>query len=204
MLIPALFITFIDNYYSERTNTYINNQVQTYASYIFSELVSNSVINYLNENELLMIKYNQSGKVESAIVNTKITNQILADVGKEIRNYLTNDELLKAFGEVFLPLGYLFSKNIFATKGPKIKVTIKPMGTYKLDIHTSTDLKGINNSVLEVYLSLKVDLEAFLPLQKQVLKTDTKIILASQLIQGEVPRYYYTTPWFNPFIPEDN
>ena len=204
LTMPLLTITILDNYFSERSNTYINNHVQTYASYIFTELISQSIIKNIDMDNLLIIKYNNSARVDSVIINTKITNQILADVGRQIRQYLNDDELMKTFGSVYIPLAFLISKNIFASRGPKIEIMIIPMGTYKLDVQTTTDLRGINNSVIEVFLSLKVDLEAFLPFQKKQLETVTKIVLVSQLIQGEVPRYYYTSPWFNSFIPENN
>lgn len=189
LLLPALILKAIDNYFSDRTTTFINKQIQTHASFVIANVISKQIVNELETENILQIKYNNQD-IESLIINTKVTNSLLGNLNEEVMRLLATEELEKAFGKIEFPLGYLFSQNILASYGPKIKVPIKPLGTYRADIVTLTKEFGINNSLIEVYLVFDIDLEALFPLSRRKLETKTKILLALQTIQGEVPRYY--------------
>lgn len=197
LLVPALILKAVDNYYSDRTTVFINSQIQTHASFVVASIISEKIVPELETENILTAKYDNSG-VKSVVINTKATNAIFGMINERMGELLETEALNQAFGQVELPLGFLISQNILAGAGPKIRVPVKPLGTYRADIVTLTSEFGINNSLIEVYLVLDFGLEAFLPLAKRNVDATSKILLASLAVQGEVPRYY---GFFQPALP---
>ena len=40
LLVPALILKAVDNYYSDRTTVFINSQIQTHASFVVASIIS--------------------------------------------------------------------------------------------------------------------------------------------------------------------
>ena len=112
--------------------------------------------------------------------------------------------LEKELSELSLPLGMLISNSLIASSGPHIKIKIKPIGAYSADVYTDISTFGINNSLIEVYLNIVIDIVALIPLQHQTIRTETKIYLISQVVQGTVPNYYYGNGVNVDYIPDNN
>lgn len=204
ILIPTIVIVIADNYYSDRTTMYIGKQIEMSSSKMFQNVVNQNILKDIDTNKLVSITYNETSNISSVIINTKLVNQILIDANN-VLSEVFYDHLDEYFTDLEIPLGTLFSKSIFSGKGPVIKIPITPVGSYKVDILTNTVSYGINNSLIELYLSINVDIEALIPLQKTLFPSETKIIILSQLIQGEIPKYYYSSNSDEsfPYIPDN-
>ncbi len=199
-----MIISFADTYYSEKTTMYIGKQIELTSTKTFQKIISSSVLNDVNSESLVSINYTQTNIVSSVVINTKIVNQILSEASL-VMNEVFDEHLEEYFKALEIPLGTLISKSIFSNLGPIIKIPITPVGSYKLDVLTNTVSYGINNSLIEIYLSIDVDIEALIPLQKKSFPSSTKIIILSQVIQGEVPKYYYSSGNSEsfPYIPDN-
>jgi sporulation protein YunB len=204
IFIPLIIVSFADNYYSDRTTMYIGKQIELASTKTLQEVVNKNVLNEVNSDDLVKISYSDTSNISSVIINTKLVNNILKDA-YEVMDEVFNNHLEEYFVDLEIPLGTLVSKSIFSGMGPNIKIPITPVGSYKLDILTNTISYGINNSLIELYLKINVDIEALIPLQKEKFPTETKIIILSQVIQGEVPKYYYSSNGDAsfPYIPDN-
>ncbi len=204
IFIPLIIVSFADNYYSDRTTMYIGKQIELASTKTLQEVINRNVLNEVNSNELVNINYSDTSNISSVIINTKLVNNILNDA-YSVMDEVFNNHLEEYFVDLEIPLGTLVSKSIFSGMGPNIKIPITPVGSYKLDILTNTISYGINNSLIELYLKINVDIEALIPLQKEKFPTETKIIILSQVIQGEVPKYYYSSNGDAsfPYIPDN-
>lgn len=204
IFIPLIIVSFADNYYSDRTTMYIGKQIELASTKTLQEVINRNVLNEVNSNELVNINFSDTSNISSVIINTKLVNNILNDA-YNVMDEVFNNHLEEYFVDLEIPLGTLVSKSIFSGMGPNIKIPITPVGSYKLDILTNTISYGINNSLIELYLKINVDIEALIPLQKEKFPTETKIIILSQVIQGEVPKYYYSSNGDAsfPYIPDN-
>ncbi len=204
IFIPLIIVSFADNYYSDRTTMYIGKQIELASTKTLQEIINRNVLNEVNSNELVNISYSDTSNISSVIINTKLVNNILNDA-YSVMDEVFNNHLEEYFADLEIPLGTLISKSIFSGVGPNIKIPITPVGSYKLDILTNTISYGINNSLIELYLKVEVDIEALIPLQKEKFPTETKIVILSQVIQGEVPKYYYSSNGDAsfPYIPDN-
>lgn len=202
-IIPATFIKICDNYFSERTNIYIIKQADNMASNAIKDIVGLVVVPQIDMDNILIIKYLDTKQVDTVIVNTKIVNQIMSEASELIDLLLSENYLDDTLNELSLPIGFVISPTLFSSWGPEIKIKIRPIGAYSADIYTEVSAFGINNSLIEVYLNIKIDIEALIPLQNKSFISETKVYLISQVIQGTVPKYYYGSGADIDYIPDN-
>jgi sporulation protein YunB len=189
ILLPLSIIKIIDNYFSERTNEYLEQAVTYAASDIFSN-ASLEVAAITENSEFLKYKFDNEGNIVGVYVNTIIANKLLALVSNLISDSLANGQLDEKLGTVDIPLGQLCSRSLFANLGPNIKIETSPMFSYTTDIYTEAKEYGINNTLIEVYILATINVEAFIPLQSNNISLNTKIYLITEVLQGDVPIYY--------------
>lgn len=189
IFIPLSTIKIIDNYFSERTNEFLEQAVTYAASDIFSN-ASLEVAAITTEEEFVKYKYDNEGNITGVYVDTIIANKILALVSNLISDSLDNGQLDEKLGTVGIPLGQLCSRALFANMGPMIKIETSPMYSYTTDIYTEAKDYGINNTLIEVYILATINVEAFIPLQSNNISLNTKIYLITEVLQGDVPIYY--------------
>ena len=203
LIISGIFVNVADNYYSDRINAYVEKQADNLASNSIKDIVQKSVINNLDMNDILIIKYKEQ-KIESVIINTKMVNTIMGESSELVDELLNEKYLNQELGYLELPMGMLFSKTVLSNRGPKIKIKMKPIGSYSTDVETKVNSFGINNSQIEVWLNIIIDVEVLIPLNIKNIKTITKIFLVSQVIQGTVPNYYYGNDTSVNYIPDNH
>ena len=191
VLIPLSFVKAVDNYFSERTHEYLEQAVTFAASDIFS-LASLEVAALNSEENFLKYKYDENKNIIGVYVDTIVVNKILALVSNLISDSLNNGQIEEKLGKVEIPLGQLCSRSLFANIGPNIKIETSPMTSYQTDLFTETKNYGINNTLLEVYIKATINIEAFIPLQRNTVSLETKIYLVSEILQGSIPIYYFS------------
>ena len=113
IFIPLSTIKIIDNYFSERTNEFLEQAVTYAASDIFSN-ASLEVAAITAEEEFVKYKYDNEGNITGVYVDTIIANKILALVSNLISDSLANGQLEEKLGTVGIPLGQLCSRALFA------------------------------------------------------------------------------------------
>lgn len=191
ILFPLSLVSSLDNYFSERTEEYMEQVVTFAASDIFSDAAL-EVSNFANNDSFLKYKYDNENKIIGVYVDTIVANQILANISNLISTSLTNGVIEKRLGEVPIPLGQFLSRSLFASYGPEIIIRTSPMYSYTTDIYTETKEYGINNTLLEVYIYATINIEAFIPLKSQNITITSKIYLISEVLQGNIPVYYFS------------
>jgi sporulation protein YunB len=192
LTIPLVLIRVIDNYFSPKTNEYIYNQTKVLVSNTFSSLLNESITPYLNDQELVKISYKDTSSVSGVILNTEVFNKILGKVYILLENTFQNN-MDNFFKNLEIPIGSLVSKTIFAGRGHLIDIPIIPLGAYSVDLKTDCEVLGINSHLLEVYIEIKVVVETIIPFNPLTNEITSKFLLASHVIQGEVPNYYYAS-----------
>lgn len=190
IIIPISLLTMIDNYFSERSKIYIENTINKTITTILTTSLDNVIDQYLTNN-IIECNYGQDSQIKSIYINSYITNQIIVTLNQKINELLTQEIIEKELNKIEIPVSLLIFKSIFTSIGPNVKIKVLPILSYKTDIITNTTNTGINNSTLEVYAIIKFDVETIIPLIKNKVSYESRILLANMLIQGEIPYYYY-------------
>ena len=173
-----LFI-FFNNYFSDRIEVYINKSVENKAVEIINNVLKEEVIPNVDSEKMLMI--NEKG----VIINSKNVNEVLFLVNDNISS---NFEIMKK--EILkIPISSVISEELL-NFGPNINIRINEIRSFKSDIITEVEEYGINNSLLKLEILIEFDVESMVPFKKNVSNVKMKIPLVSQIIQGEVPKFY--------------
>lgn len=192
ILIPIGVLTMIDNYFSSRSKIYIENEVMTVVSNTITKSLEQPIQDNIFQKELLLYQFDNENVIKGIYINSNVVNEILISVNKSISELLDKNTLEQEIQNISIPLGLLVSKSLFTNIGPNVKINVLPISFYKTDVITNTKSFGINNVLFEVYLTVLIEVDTIIPLNKNHITFSTNILLASQILQGEIPYYYYS------------
>lgn len=192
ILIPIGVLAMIDNYFSNRSKIYIEKEVMTVVSNTITKSLEKPIQDNIFQNDLLFYQLDKESIIKGIYINSKAINEILITVNKSINELLDKRTLEQEIQNISIPLGLLVSKSLFTNIGPNVKINVLPISFYKTDIMTNMKSFGINNALFEVYLTILIEVDTIIPLNKNHIAFSTNILLASQILQGEIPYYYYS------------
>lgn len=192
ILIPIGILAIVDNYFSSRSKMYIEKEVMTVVSNTITQSLEQPIQDYIFQKDLLYYQYDRENIIKGIYINSAAINEILLSVNKSMKELLDKDILEQEIQDIQIPIGLLISKSLFTDFGPRVKIRVLPISFYKTDIITNMKSFGINNALFEIYLSVFIEIDTIIPLNKNHIVFATNILLVSQIIQGEVPYYYYS------------
>ncbi|MFA7435096.1 MAG: sporulation protein YunB [Bacilli bacterium] len=192
ILIILLVINFVSGYFSSRVKLYIKQKATTTSSLIIANTINEEVLPSIDLNNLINTVSSDNENIDSIYINTYQVNKILSVTTQSISNKLNNlnDEELN---NLALPLGLIISDVLFYDLGPNINIKIYPVGSVKCDVRSVIEEYGINNSVFRLEIEVRVAFAVVIPLQRDEIEVVSSIPIVVQIIQGEVPRYYFNS-----------
>ncbi len=195
IFIFGFLLVFVDGYFSERVDVYMKSKAENHCASLVSDVLKEEVINIIDADELVTVNYKSENIVSNISVNTKIVNTFLKSVNEKL--ILTIKDIEN--GNASIPIGIILSDTLFGELGPNFDVKIIMLGSFKTDVYTEMKEYGINSSLFEVFVKVSFSINAMIPLNNNLSTVDVRVPLVIQIINGEVPRYYYNT---NDIIPD--
>lgn len=165
----------------------------------------NTINNAINENilkgieykDLIYVRTDNNGKVSMLQANTIEMNLLASKVTKEVQKNLNN------LGSLYvkIPLGSIFSTDLFANSGPRLKVGLLPIGAVDVDFSSQFEPAGINQTRHKIYLNINTKIQIIAPLATDKVEVTLHMPVAESIIVGDVPNSYvdvngskYTVP----------
>ncbi len=211
IVIIFLIITFFASIIFAKINNMITNNMSRVADKRIEKFLYSYVTNYIydtclkenNYDNLIKINY-KNNEITSVDYDLKKTYVILNNISNALNDAIkklekgtnvtdTNDLYLKSSDKgliLFLPLGIMSNKIYLTNLGPKIPVKIIFIGKYLSNIKTKVTSYGINNGLLEIYVTLTLSGETISPVNKNEIKLDYDILIAAKVVEGKVPNLY--------------
>lgn len=207
MVISAvIFIKIIDLRIKNIVDEYVNIEVERLTNNIVNRAIKEKIANE-RYNNLLEIK--KENNIEKISYNTKEINKITNDITiyiqdklKDLYNGKIDDyymlERIKKnkFKKIKrgiicdITIGSIFGSTTFANIGPSIPIKL----TFSDQINTSIKIDkkeyGINNVLVEIYLVVKIEEQAIMPITSQKKEILIKEPISIDIIKGNVPNYY--------------
>ncbi|MBR6796638.1 MAG: sporulation protein YunB [Clostridia bacterium] len=164
---------------------------ETEASRILSKTVNESAAKVLNSGEsnysdFCEIVRGEDGSVLSVELDSVKLNKIRSEITLGILNALTEIE----FTNFSIPLGTALKSTLFSGLGPKIKIKILPLGTVAGDIKSVFVSQGINQTLHQINLELRLCVKIAAPFESTSLDLNYSLCIAETLIVGKVPNFY--------------
>ena len=153
------------------------------ASQVLSGAMAEALGDGVGYDELMNVRMDAKGQVALPSANTVRMN-ILADrAGAAAMRRL--DSMTSE--EVSVPLGSALGLTLFAGRGPRIPVSIVPVGSVSTSFKTEFEACGINQTRHKVYLELTASIRIVIPTGAKTTEVAANMLVAESIIVGAVP-----------------
>lgn len=168
------------------------------ATQAVNKVINEKVSSTIDPQNLVHVKFDSKGKVVLIQPNTMEFNKLAADTTIKIQDGLRSITEEK----IYIPIGQVIGSQLLASYGPKITVTVLPIGTVQVTVVDKFEHAGINQTRHMVYLVATTQVRIVVPLVSKSVEVQTQVPVAEYVIVGEVPNTYVQFPY--PLITESN
>jgi sporulation protein YunB len=152
------------------------------ATQAINNVINTKVSLTVDPKTLVNITLDEHGRVVLIQPNTMEFNRLAADTTIKVQNAL--EEIAEE--KITIPI---------ASMGPKITVTIIPVGTVQVKVVDKFEQAGINQTRHMVYLAATTQIRIVVPLVSQSVSVNTQVPIAEYVVVGEVPNTYVQIPF---------
>lgn len=152
-----------------------------------NEIIDEAVGKLLQETEFEASALLSQGEDKSYRANMALVNQFCSLLSQDVTDGL--EELPREV--IHIPIGAATGWSFFASKGPKIPFSLRPMGAAKVDYETEFTSVGINQINYKIWLDLSMELRIINPFYQETVTMERKIMLADLIFGGKVPEHYF-------------
>jgi sporulation protein YunB len=154
-----------------------------------NKAINTKVAQSIKYEDLMSIKTDNRGKVALVQPNTGEINRLSSVTAIEVQRCLGNLKNQR----FSIPLGQALNSQAFAHWGPKLWVTLTPIGSVSTNVTDSFEQAGINQTRHRIYLEVKTVVKTVIPLVSSSVEVSTRVPLTEAVIMGEVPQVYFGT-----------
>lgn len=154
--------------------------------------VSDAVYDVLNENnltynDLVEVSYDQNGDISSISLQT-VTVNLMAR-----RFYQVAQVYLDRMGEcgVSVPVGIFTGLPFLAGVGPSVNLRFVSIGAMTSSFESTFKTAGINQTNHSIFIRLYASVSMILPAYSHTIDSVTEMLVAENLIVGDVPEIYF-------------
>lgn len=150
------------------------------------------IINKNDKGEILYVDYNlEKAYLVLDTVSTKLET-LVSDLEKgKFSDISDNNIKTSEYGLVLeLPMFIASDYALMSNLGPKIYMKVNFVGSILTNIKSKITEYGINNALVELYVTIKLSQELISPVTDNELSIEYDCLIASQVINGTVPNIY--------------
>ena len=137
-------------------------------------------------NQLIMVQKDNQGQIVLMQPNIVRINQLASDTTLSIQSALEGI----ASEQFYIPLGQVLGSQLLANYGPRIKVSIYPIGTVRTSVFDKFEAAGINQTRHQIYLDIETQVQVVVPLVSSAVTVSTQVPITDTVIVGPVPAFY--------------
>lgn len=191
-IVFAIVFTFaLKGYFSTAVKEFIRYDCTNKINEIIITTINEQVVENLTTDSLMCVTYNDDKEVVYAYIDTKKTNEILGLTSSAIVQ-LTNEFNDNGQNTIDIPIGYLFSSNVFFGNHITLPINVSNIATYNVKLNTTVEEYGINSSLVEVSLIYEFSFKAMIPLITNDVYVSNSVALVTTVLYGEVPNYFFS------------
>jgi sporulation protein YunB len=181
---------YIDNKLRPTITVIAETKAEELANKSINKAVASIIDNNIKYEDLISVKSGENGKIAMMQANSVIMNDIASKIALEIQSEMKKIKTTSTY----IPIGTAIGSPLLAKYGPKIKVSIEPIGTVYVDFGTDFESSGINQTRHRIYLKAKTQVKVVVPLTTSTKEVKTQIPICETIIVGDVPQSYVNVP----------
>ncbi|MCR4402827.1 MAG: sporulation protein YunB [Firmicutes bacterium] len=161
-------------------------QARVMATEAVTQAVAQEIAEAIRWEDLYALRPDSSGKVVLVQPNTGEIDRLTSNVTMRVQ------KLLKQTTEtqVEIPLGQVFGSQILANVGPRIPISVVPVGTVNTRILSDFEQAGINQIRHKIYLEVAAQVKLVVPLVASTVDVTVQVPITEVLLMGDVPHTY--------------
>lgn len=198
IIFTFIILVFLSNKVMPFYMNYSEAEMKRVVTTVINKSVTEEVTNQLEVDSLFVLKKENDNTIivdfDPVIVNrvmSKISDVVynnLKLISKKDKLTLEKYNLDESY--FYIPSGIIFNTTMLNNIGPRIPIKLEIISSVNPNLKTEVTEYGINNSLIEVYINVIVDVKMILPMYSNTMQIVVVLPLAVKLIQGEVPKYY--------------
>ncbi len=198
IIFTFIILVFLSNKVMPFYMNYSEAEMKRVVTTVINKSVTEEVTNQLEVDSLFVLKKENDNTIivdfDPVIVNrvmSKISDVVynnLKLISKKDKLTLEKYNLDESY--FYIPSGIIFNTTMLNNIGPRIPINLEIISSVNPNLKTEVTEYGINNSLIEVYINVIVDVKMILPMYANTMQIVVVVPLAVKLIQGEVPKYY--------------
>lgn len=214
MLLFIFSVSFLSIFFVNVFNKKLFPNIYEYGRYKcinISTMLINSVVKEVVTDEIKEdIVVFDEGNLTTIDFNVPILNSLVAVAVKKIQSnfndlelgiidwkkigeidYISNRDKLKKGIIYEIPFSAIFKNSLISNLGIYVPIRYRLVSSVQAQIVSNVKEYGINNTLLEISLDVRVNAIMAVPTFSSEEKINTVVPLVVKLIQGKVPAYYY-------------
>lgn len=173
-------------------NPIILNVVEAQVDSLGTTAISDAIYEVVNKEEisyddLVKITYDKDDSVASIVANMEKLNHLAREVSTKAQALL--DEM--SGQSVKVPLGVFTGLEVFAQYGPKINLSLMPIGSVITTFDSVFETAGINQTKHSIYVDVNTVISVVLPTSTKKIAFVTSALVCECVIVGKVPDISY-------------
>ena len=180
------------------------NEITRVTYRFITDKLNSDVFSDMNLDDILVLEKNNRGEIVYVDFDLPQAYQVLDKISLILTNSIDklnygnvsvaylDEKLSHELGSMILsiPIGNSFQNMYFYNFGPKVPVRIHFIGSVLTNLKTKVTDYGLNNALVElfVYVEFKTQIMSPFHVEEVTLKYDA--VIASMMIEGEVPNFY--------------
>ena len=178
---------------------YAKGEMERLVTTVITKSVNDDLTDKLEIDKLFIIKNEENSKMTMVDFDPVVLNRLMSSITDLVYENLklVSEKDLKTLEKYnisssifYIPSGVIFNSPVLNNLGPKIPVNLELISVVNPNLETKVTDYGINNSLIEVFINIKVKVKMILPLASDSLEIVVILPISVKLIQGMVPDYY--------------
>jgi len=167
----------------------IKAMAEAEARWVATDAVNRAIrdnIANVDYNQLIMVQKDNQGQIVLMQPNIVRINQLASDTTLSIQSALQG----LASEQFYIPVGQVLGSQLLANYGPRVKVSIYPVGTVRTSVFDKFEAAGINQTRHQIYLDIETQVQVVVPLVSSEVTVSTQVPITDTVIVGPVPSFY--------------
>lgn len=149
------------------------------------------VINKNKDGEILYVSYDMDQAYYALEVVTQELETVISDLENGNKSVKSRNIVSVGKGIALKMPFFTGSSSVFLSNlGPSVYVPVNFVGSILTNIKTKITDYGINNALVEIYVTVELKTDLISPVSEKTNKIDYNVLVASSVINGRVPEVY--------------
>lgn len=138
-------------------------------------------------DDLFSVVRDDAGNIEMVQANSPEINMVAREIAGLAQANLDALDLK----EISIPIGTFTGLALLTGLGPDVTISVMPIGSALCDFVSYFVAAGINQTLHKIYIDVHAEINIITPLEEPTITVKAEVLVAENLIVGEVPEFYF-------------